>query len=100
MVKDITEYIAQCNYCAEHKGVSHVPVPMSLYPVPQRAFERVHIDLLTNLSETWQGNKHVLVCVDALTRYVELIPLANKTAEACAMAFHDEFIMQYNPQKL
>ena len=34
MVKDITEYIAQCNVCAEHKGVSHVPVPMSLYPVP------------------------------------------------------------------
>ena len=70
---------------------------MSLYPVPQRAFKRVHIDLLMNLSETCQGNKHVLVCVDALTRYVELIPLANKTAEACAMAFHDEFIMRYSP---
>ena len=97
MVKDITEYIAQCNVCAQHKGMSHVPVPMSLYPVPHRAFERVHIDLLTNLSETDLGNKHVLVCVDALTRYVELIPLANKTAEACAMALHEEFILCHGP---
>ena len=39
MVKDITEYIAQCNVCVQYKGMSHVPVPMSLYPVPLRAFE-------------------------------------------------------------
>ena len=50
-----------------------------------------------NLSETIQGNKHILVRVDALTRFVELIPLANKTAVACSTAFHDEFILRYNP---
>ena len=100
MIKDISAYIIQCNVCAEHKGMSHVPVPMQLYPVPHRAFERVHIDLLTNLSETDAGNKHVLVCVDALTRYVELIPLENKTAEACAIAFHENFILRFGPPEI
>ena len=38
MVKDITDYIAQCNKYAEHKGNSNVLVLMSLYPVPHRAF--------------------------------------------------------------
>ena len=93
-------YIAQCNTCAEHKGNSNTPVPMSLYPEPQRAFQRVHVDLLTNLSETSQGNKHILVCVDALTHYVELITLQNKTAEACAIAFHDEYILRYNAPEI
>ena len=96
MIRDITGHIEQCNRCAEHKGNSNIPVPMSLYPVPQRPFERVHIDLLTNFSETMSGHKHIMVCIDALTRFTELIPLKNKTAECCAIAFHEEYILRYS----
>ena len=58
-------------------------------------FERVAIDLLTNLLTTNKGNQHILICVDALTRFVELISIATKTAKDGEIAFHDHFILSY-----
>ena len=100
MLKDIKTYTVNCQTCASHKGHPKTPTPISLYPVPQKPFERVTIDLLTNMKETPHGNKHILVCVDTLTRFTELIPLKNKTAEECAISFHDNLILRYSAHEV
>ena len=96
MLKDIDIYCKNCQDCASHRGQPKTPTPISLYPVPQTPFERVTIDLLTNLSTTPRGHKHILVCMDTLTRFVELIPVKTKTAEENAVAFHDNFVLRYS----
>ena len=96
LVKDVHSYVQECNQCAIHKGTVSGPHPLGTYPIPQTPFQRVHIDLITNFHESTVGFKHILVCVDSLTRYTELIPLRSKTGKECASAFHDRILCRYS----
>ena len=59
------------------------------------------MDVLGGFAETGRGNKHILVIVDALTRYVELIPLKSKTAAECGEKFYSFFVCRYGlPEKI
>ena len=95
MESDIKQYIKNCKKCHEYKGKVPSPEKVLSYPVPNKPFERVHIDLLTNFSESNRSHKHLLVIVDALTRYSVLIPLRTKTGDECASQFYNEFICRY-----
>ena len=53
------------------------------------------MDLLTNFSESDRGNKHLLVVIDELTRYIEAFPIRNKTAEEVGIAFFNGFICRH-----
>ena len=95
MLKDIRTYIKNCDICFRHKGHTKNPVSLGTYPVPSKPFERVHLDLLTGFYETDRGNKNLLVIIDALTRYTELIPLKSKTAIECARKFYECYICRH-----
>ena len=95
MRQDIDVYIDKCQTCQTYKGHTHGPTKMTNYAIPNRPMERVHMDLLTNFNETSRANKHILVVVDALTRYTELIPLTSKRAQDCASAFFSQFICRH-----
>ena len=59
------------------------------------------MDLITGFSETPRGNKVILVIIDVLTRYTELIPLQGKTAAECAEKFFNYFICRHGiPESL
>ena len=94
MYRDIEDYVKHCAVCNSYKsGVA--PAPIASYPVPSKPFERVHMDLLSGFSESSQGNKHLLVIVDELTRYTEMYPIRNKTAEEVAITFFKLFICRH-----
>ena len=95
MVKDITHYVDACHTCAQTKSKAITPAPILNFPVPSYPYQRVSMDLLTNLSETFRGNKYVMVVIDHLTRFCELIPLTNKRAETVSLAFFDNILCRY-----
>ena len=99
MLKDIRKHIAECEVCLQYKGKIPNPPKILSYPVPEKPFDRVHMDLLTNFNETLRGNKHILVVVDYLTRYTELIPLSSKTAKHCASEFFYGYICRHGLPK-
>ena len=92
--RDISRLVKECQTCNTAKGVAEQG-KVFRYPVPERPLDRVHIDILSGFCETNRGNKHLLVCVDALTRYTAAIPLRNKTAVETATAFFKYFVCQY-----
>ena len=100
MYRDVQSYIKECNTCNSYKGISDKNVPLGEYPIPTAPFQRLAIDLITNLSHTLRGNKVMLVCVDQLTRYTELIPLSNKTGKECALAIFNHIFCRYGPPNL
>ena len=53
------------------------------------------MDLIGGFSETNMGYRYILVCVDQLTRYTEVIPLRTKTAFETADAFYRWWICRY-----
>ena len=57
--------------------------------------DRVGIDLLGPLPLTPRGNRHLLVIQDYFTKWVEVYPVADTTAETCADKLVNEFISRF-----
>ncbi|TNC93563.1 MAG: putative integrase core domain protein, partial [Rhodocyclaceae bacterium] len=57
-------------------------------------FERVHIDLVGPLANS-KGYRYILVMVDAFTKWVEAIPLRDKSAETVAWAVLTTWVTRY-----
>ena len=99
MKKDIELHIANCLACAQHKGSTGSPAPILQYPTPDRPFDTVAVDVL-QLPMSHQGSGYVLVCVDHFSRFVVLVPLKSKTAEAVAYALVMNLICPYTTPKV
>ena len=64
-------------------------------------WEVVSIDFLTSLPSTARGNKHLLVCCDHFTRWVEVFPLPDMKATTVAQVLTHELFSRFGcPQKL
>ena len=100
MRADIYSHVEKCHSCATFKGNVQAPAPILSYPIAELPWDRVSIDLMTNFPTTANGNKHLLVCVDQFSRFCELIPIPDKTAETVATAFKDRVIAQHTSPKI
>ena len=95
MYADIKNYIKNCGVCNSCKPSGGSFTGVASYPIPSKPFERVHMDLLAHFCESGMGNKHLLVIIDELTRYTEIYPIKNKTAEEVAIGFFNGFICRH-----
>ena len=59
MNKDIRKYIANCILCQ---------YPLQITEIPDRPFDKIAIDLVTECKTSTSGNKHILTIIDHLTR--------------------------------
>ena len=84
MKQTIEKYISNCHLCKLHKGRPHPKPPLRKYPLPEKPFDTISMDLIGPLKLTSQGNRYILVVTDFLTRYVSVKPLPDKTANAVA----------------
>ena len=66
------------------------PAQLSKLPQPTEPNQRVHADLFGHLKTSDSGKKFILCMTDALTKYVELVPLQNKEAATVAKAIFDK----------
>jgi len=65
-----------------------------------RPFDRVHADLAGPLNETLENNKYILLIKDALTKFLILVPLKDKSAESVTDAFNKVVLPHYGPPKV
>ena len=102
MKKDVLDWVASCSSCSQLKRPvgrgSGAPIQSSWTGYP---FERVAMDLIPNLPETAEGNRHILVVVDYFTKWVEAFPLPRMDASAIALGFVNEFVSRFGaPDRL
>ena len=80
MNKDIRKYIANCVLCRRYKAkVQQYPLQMT--EIPDRPFDKIPIDLVTDWETSTSGNKHILTIIDHLTGWLEAFPIPNKSAD-------------------
>ena len=73
MNKDIRKYIANCILCRRDKAkVQQYPLQMT--EIPDRPFDKIAIDLVTDCEPSTSGNKHILTIIDHLTGWPEAFP--------------------------
>ena len=89
------EYVAQCQECQRRKG-SMSRAPMEGHPLPEAPLEMVSADLMDLRSST-RGYRYVLSIIDHHTRFLQLVPLRDKTADRVLTAFMDHYVTLFGP---
>ncbi len=98
MRKQIHNHIDNCNICAETKGHTRALTPMLNRPLPEKPWERIHLDTL-ELPLSENGFKYLLVVIDYFSRYCILQPIQNNKAETIATAIFEKVICPYITRK-
>lgn len=75
MKQEVQAYIRTCPCCQVNKGRNRKPGGLlQPLPVPEKRWECVTMDFITNLPKTTAGYDAILTCVDKLTKMVHLAP--------------------------
>jgi len=91
MRKKIFEYISNCFTCVmSNEATNKKERETSLYPPPKGPMEILHVDHFGPLSETSNRYRHILVVVDAFTRFTWLA--ATKSTTTAEVIRHLETI--------
>ena len=91
MNKDIRKYIANCVLCQQEKAkVQQYPLQMT--EIPDRPFDKIAIDLVTEYTTSTSGNKHILSIIDHLTGWPEAFPIPDKSADTIVSTFINEYL--------
>ena len=94
MHRDAVHFARNCPECSIVSGGGRVCKP-PLHPIPvQRPFQILGIDIM-DLPTTQQGNKHVVVFQDYLTKWPMVFPVPDQRSERLARLLVEEIIPMF-----
>ena len=93
---DVRNFVLNCPTCQLNKGNKNKPAPLEIYPSQLLPFHTVSMDILGPLPMTDDGYKYVLVFVDFLSRYSEIVPIKDRTAVSVAEALRHRVITRHS----
>ena len=79
MNKDIYKYITNCALCKREKARTLL-YPLQMTDIPERPFDKIAIDLVSDLNISTSENQHTLTVIDHLTEWPEAFPIPDKKA--------------------
>ena len=82
-------FLANCDICTKVKPQNQKFGTLGVREIPKKPLDVVSIDYLTELPITPQGNIHILVVTDWFTKYLQLYPVRDRTAETAAKCMRD-----------
>ena len=91
MNKDIWKYITNCTLCHREKAKIH-HYPLQMMEIPDRPFDKIAFDLITECDTLPSGNKHILSIIDHLTGWPEAYPIPDKTMDTIVSTFINEYL--------
>ena len=67
--------------------------------IPDRPFDKIAIDLVTDCKTSTSGNKHILTIIDHLTGWPEAFPIPDKSADTIVTTLYQSiFTSTHVPQ--
>ena len=91
---DVIQYCKTCDVCAQAKCIyTKSRASLSLRQVPT-LFSVLHIDVM-RLDKLPNGEQYLLVMVDRLTRYTEMVAMEDQTSPTIARALMDHWFYRY-----
>ena len=91
MNKNIRKYIANCILCRRDKAkVQQYPLQMT--EIPDRPFDKIAIDLVTDCKMSTSDNKHILTIINHLTGWPEAFPIPDKSADTIVVMLINHYL--------
>ncbi|GFX21415.1 uncharacterized protein K02A2.6 [Trichonephila clavipes] len=94
MLKDIAKWIRFCIPCQRSKVQRHTVSPIQPFAPTVERFQHVHIDLVGPFPPS-DGFTFLLTCIDRYTRWPEVFPVSDISAEAVAKSFIANWISRF-----
>ncbi|CAH1257446.1 GIN1 [Branchiostoma lanceolatum] len=97
MRNDVTAHVSGCETCVRSKGGGRKhrgPMQPSVVGFPN---DRVAMDICGPYPKSHKGNKYILVLSDYFTKWVEVFPMADITAESVVKCFYEGWICVHGP---
>ena len=66
--------------------------PLKIMEIPDRPFDKITIDLVTECEMSASGNKHILTIIDHLTGWPEAFPIPDKSADTIVSTFINKYL--------
>ena len=91
MNKDIHKYINNCALCKREKERTQI-YPLQMTDIPNRPFDRIAIDLVSDLNISASGNQHILTIIDNLMGWPEAFPICDKKGDTSEHVFINNYL--------
>ncbi|KAJ9514833.1 hypothetical protein QJQ45_028503 [Haematococcus lacustris] len=92
---DVARILKACHVCDRARASFNLRAAQ-LSPLPvQGLFYRWGVDLAGPLPRTHRGNEYLMVCIEHLTKHVELVPIPDKLATTTAYNFHHQVLGRF-----
>ena len=91
MNKDIRKYIANFALCHREKAKVQA-YPLQMTEIPDRPFDKITINLVTECETSTSGNKHILTIIYHLTGWPEAFPIPDKSADTIVSTFINQYL--------
>lgn len=95
MKKSIAQFAKACELCKINKVNRHTKESTVVTTTPMKPFDVISIDTVGPLPKSHKNNCYCITIQCDLTKYIVIIPIANKEANTIARAIVENFILVY-----
>lgn len=93
MNTDVTHYVKHCIKCQKSKINRHTITPLGEFEHSER-FTHVHIDIIGPMTPS-EDHRYCITIIDRTTKWPEVIPTKDITAETVANKFIEQWVSRY-----